>query len=266
MAEQGKERRRFLKVAAIGAAAGFAGLGSARSKLHTSVTSSGPKGESEHSWAMVIDQSKCTGCGYCTLACRAHNDVPPNISWNRVISAGEVNGKETFLARPCQHCEHAPCVEVCMVGASTYRADGIVMMDYDKCIGCRYCEVACPYGARAFNWESFEGPNPAVPTWGQPEVERRPRGVVEKCSFCVQRIDRGLALGLVPGIDNDATPACVVACPMGARTFGDLNDPESKVSKLLKSNPSYRLREDLGTNPRVHYLPAWEEGKNGSSA
>jgi Fe-S-cluster-containing dehydrogenase component len=155
-------------------------------------------------------------------------------------------------------------VEVCPVKASYYRADGIVMMDYQRCIGCRYCEVACPYGARAFNWESFTAPNPAVPKWGQPEVARRPRGVVEKCSFCYQRIDRGLALGLKPGVDEEATPACVVACPVGARFFGDLNDPESPVSKILAETPSYRLREDLGTRPRVYYLPAREIKEEGS--
>ena len=95
-----------------------------------------------------------------------------------------------------------------------------------------------------------------VPEWGYPEVERRPRGVVEKCSFCFQRIDRGLELGLTPGVDQDATPACVVICPVGARIFGDLNDPESNVSKALRANLSYRLRENLGTGPRVYYLPA----------
>ena len=147
-----------------------------------------------------------------------------------------------------------------MVGASTYRPDGIVMMDYDKCIGCRYCEVACPYNARAFNWDAFTEDNPSVPQWGQPEVDRRPRGVVEKCSFCYQRIDRGLMYGLKPGVDEEATPACVVACPVGARHFGDLNDPESNVSRLLHSVPSYRLREDLGTAPHVYYLPAREGG------
>jgi len=130
------------------------------------------------------------------------------------------------------------------------------MMDYDRCIGCRYCEVACPYGVRAFNWEEFTGPNPAVPTWGQPEVPRRPRGVVEKCSFCSHRIDRGLALGLTPGVDEEATPACVVACPVGARIFGDLNDPESEISQALENSPFYRLREGLGTASRVYYLPA----------
>jgi Fe-S-cluster-containing dehydrogenase component len=160
------------------------------------------------------------------------------------------------------HCEHAPCVEVCPVKASTHRADGVVLMDYGRCIGCRYCEVACPYGARAFNWEDFNGPNPSVPRWGEPEVPRRPRGVAEKCTFCVHRIDRGLALGLQPGVDAAATPACAVVCPVGARVFGDLADPESNVSRLLREHPSYRLREDLGTGPRVYYLPAREEAQS----
>jgi len=246
-------RRDVLKATAAGAVT-LAGL-----RLVNFASASEAHGDSPHSWVMVIDQDKCGGCGRCTLACRAHNDVPPEISWTRVIEAGEVNGKQVYLPRPCMHCENAPCVEVCMVGASYYRADGIVMMDYDKCIGCRYCEVACPYGARAFNWDSFDEPNPAVPVWGQPEVERRPRGVPEKCSFCYQRIDRGLTLGLTPGVDDEATPACVVVCPTGARVFGDLNDPESEVSKLLEENAYYRLREDLGTNPRVYYLPVREE-------
>jgi phenylacetyl-CoA:acceptor oxidoreductase subunit 1 len=185
--------------------------------------------------------------------------VAPDITWNPVLEAGVSGDKQVYLPRPCMQCAKAPCVEVCPVKASYYRPDGIVMMDYDRCIGCRYCEVACPYQARSFNWDAFKGNNPAVPEWGEPEVERRPRGVPEKCSFCYQRIDRGLSLGLEPGVDPDATPACVVVCPTGARLFGDLKDPESNVSKALKENPNYRLREDLGTGPRVYYIPAVAE-------
>jgi Fe-S-cluster-containing dehydrogenase component len=247
------QRREFLKVLAFGSAV----VGGMRLARLASASETGEA--SPYKWVMVIDQAKCTGCGHCTLACRAHNDVSPDISWNRVLDAGEVDDQPVFLPRPCMHCENAPCVDVCMVGASTHRPDGIVMMDYDKCIGCRYCEVACPYGARAFNWVEFSGPNPAVPEWGQPEVPRRPRGVVEKCSFCYQRIDRGLTLGLKPGVDADATPACVVACPMGARMFGDLNDPDSEVSRVLKKYSYFQLREDLGTSPRVYYLSPREE-------
>jgi Fe-S-cluster-containing dehydrogenase component len=253
MSEEKNVNRRGL-IKAIGAAAATA----AGMRIVREASASGPEGTSEHSWAMVIDQNKCVGCGYCTKACKAHNDVAPDISWNRVIEVGEYGDRPVYLPRPCQHCDHAPCVEVCMVRASTKRGDGIVMMDYDRCIGCRYCEVACPYGARAFNWESFRGDNPLVPQWGQPEVARRPRGVVEKCSFCFHRIDRGLKQGLTPGEDEEATPACAVACPVEARVFGDLNDPESKVSRLLRDVPHIRLREDLGTAPRVYYLPARE--------
>jgi phenylacetyl-CoA:acceptor oxidoreductase subunit 1 len=241
-------RRDFLKLAAVGLA-----VAAGTRAITQADASENAKGE--HQWAMVIDQSKCIGCGQCTLACQAHNDINPDIQWNKVIEAGEIDGKKVFLSRPCMQCEHAPCVEVCPVGASYYRNDGIVMMDYDKCIGCRYCQVACPYDARSFNWESFVGDNPAVPRWGEPEVERRPRGVPEKCAFCYQRIDRGLSLGLTPGVDSDATPACVVTCPTGARMFGDLSDPNSNVSQVLQKHVSYRLRENLGTSPRVYYLP-----------
>ena len=255
--QSGIKRRDFLKM-------GLAGLtvAVAAPRLSGAKSSSGGHGSDEsspHRWGMVIDQAKCVGCGHCTMACRANNDVPPNMEWNRLVEAGEVNGKTRYLPVPCMQCGDAPCANICMVGATYQRPDGIVMMDYDKCIGCRYCEIACPYGARAFNWEEFDDPNPAVPRWGQPEVARRPRGVVEKCSFCYQRIDRGLSMGLTPGVDQAATPACVVACPMGARVFGDLNDPDSPVSKLLANHASFRLREGLGTDPAVYYLPVHDE-------
>jgi len=245
-------RRDFLKLGIAGLAVAAAGPRLIGKKS----TSPAPGSEeSAHSWAMVIDQAKCVGCGHCVQACKAHNDVSPDIDWIRMVPTGEVGDKSTFLPVPCMHCEDAPCTHICPVGATYQRSDGIVMMDYDRCIGCRYCEVACPYGSRSFNWETFSGENPAVPTWGQPEVARRPRGVVEKCSFCYQRIDRGLEMGLTPGVDQAATPACVVACPMKARIFGDLNDPESPVSKALARQSSFRLKEGLGTEPRVYYLP-----------
>ena len=254
MGELKVNRRDFLKMAAVGVT-----VLTCTQFLRQSASASETASSNGRKWAMLIDQSKCTGCGYCVMACRAHNDVPPDITWNPVLEAGQVGDKKVYLPRPCMHCAKAPCVDVCPVKASTYRPDGIVMMNYDRCIGCRYCEVACPYGARSFNWKQFTGANPAIPEWGEAEVARRPRGVVEKCSFCYQRIDRGLALGLTPGVDDDATPACVVACPVGARMFGDLADPDSNVSTLLRNRASYRLREELGTSPHVFYLPATTE-------
>ena len=250
MAEHDINRRDFLRLAAVGAAV------AAGTKAITDAQASTPGHKGEFQWAMVIDQSKCTGCGYCTQACNAHNDVAPGMEWNEVLEAGRVGDHIVYVPRPCMHCEKAPCVEVCPVKASYYRADGIVMMNYDRCIGCRYCQIACPYEARSFNWQANDQPNPAVPEWGQPEVGRRPRGVPEKCSFCYQRIDRGLQLGLTPGVDVDATPACCVACPTGARMFGNLQDPNSNVSQSLRQHASFRLRENLGTAPRVYYLPA----------
>ena len=256
MTDTTMNRRSFLKF-------GLAGLAtttiSAR-YLSREAFSGGPEEEtSPHQWAMVIDQNKCTGCGYCAKACQAHNDVAPDKAWTRILEAEPVGGREVFLPMPCMQCQDAPCVHICPVKASYHRPDGIVMMDYEKCIGCRYCQLACPYGARTFNWETHTGENTAVPEWGEPEVERRPRGVAEKCTFCFHRIDRGLAEGLTPGIDRQATPACVAACPTGARIFGDLNDPNSPVSLALAKYPSVQLRRDLGTNPRVYYLPARRE-------
>jgi Fe-S-cluster-containing dehydrogenase component len=247
-------RRGFLKVAAVAGAAA-AGMTAVGGNV-TAGSQSSPGELSKHRWAMVIDQSKCNGCGYCTNACRAHNDINPSMAWNVVLEDGQANGKKVYLPRPCMHCQNAPCIGVCPVHASHLRPDGIVEMDYDRCIGCRYCQVACPYNARVFNWEAFTGQNPAVPEWGEAEVPRRPRGVAEKCTFCANRIDKGLEQGLTPGIDDNATPACAVACPQNARLFGDLNDPNSTVSKALAASRAYRLKEGLGTEPRVYYLPA----------
>jgi Fe-S-cluster-containing dehydrogenase component len=236
--------------------------------LFTQVFSSGPLSadaiqglhrESEvsdqHEWHMVIDLNQCIGCQYCVWACQATNDVPDDeMRWNVGFPERTESGTGFFMTRPCLHCAEAPCVRVCPVGATWVREDGIVAMDYDRCIGCRYCEVACPYDVRRFNWGSSEGENAYQPVWGTAEVPRRLRGVVEKCTFCNHRIDRGLALGLMPGIDQQATPACVNACPVAARVFGDIHDPESPVSKYLAEHETFRLREDFGTEPKVHYV------------
>ncbi|NWG06678.1 MAG: 4Fe-4S dicluster domain-containing protein [Chloroflexi bacterium] len=207
---------------------------------------------------MVISLDQCIGCEYCMRACCATNDVRADEPWNIVVPEKTSGGATFFLSRPCLHCQNAPCVEVCPVKATYHREDGLVVMDYDRCIGCRYCQVACPYDARQFNWEERNDENPYVPTWGDPEVERRPRGVVEKCTFCIHRIDAGLEKGLVPGVDREATPACVNICPVGARTFGNLKDPNSKVSQLIASNPTLRLRDELGTETSVYYIPPKE--------
>lgn len=212
-------------------------------------------GDSNYHWAMVIDLSRCIGCDYCVWACQATNDTQDDMRWNIRVEDETPLGEVFHVTRPCLHCRNAPCVEVCPVAATYHRADGLVVMDYDKCIGCRYCQTACPYGARSFNWQERADTNPRVPEWGRPEVSRRARGVVEKCTFCIHRIDAGLAAGLMPGIDEAATPACVVICPVNARFFGNLNDPESPVSRIIHSRPTIRLREDLGTEPNVYYIP-----------
>jgi Fe-S-cluster-containing dehydrogenase component len=216
---------------------------------------------SGHRWGMVINLDKCIGCEYCLRACSATNDVwvdqtmdRPEKPWNIVVNEKTSTGTPFFFSRPCLHCADAPCVEVCPVQATFHRADGLVVMNYDRCIGCRYCEIACPYDARKFNWQARSDVNPYVPTWGIPEIERRPRGVVEKCTFCIHRIDSGLKSGFTPGEDMEATPACVNICPVGARLFGDLNNPNSKVSQAIATEATIRLREELGTEPSVYYV------------
>lgn len=219
------------------------------------------QGSSDHEWHMAIDLEECIGCGYCVRACQAVNDVPEeDMRWNIVFPERTETGIDFYMNRPCQHCQEAPCVRVCPVGATWVRPDGIVAMDYDRCIGCRYCEVACPYDVRRFNWKTPEAENLYQPVWGQAEVPRRVRGVVEKCTFCVHRIDRGVAQGLKPGVDRSVTPACVVACPVGARVFGDARDPQSPVSRFLETHDTFRLREDWGTSPRVHYVRPLKKG------
>ncbi len=229
-----------------------------QSGLEDTAPTEGHGASGPYHWGMVIDLDKCIGCEYCLRACTATNDVNTDKPWNIVVTEKTTGNSTFYFSRPCLHCQVAPCVEVCPVKATYVREDGLVVMDYNRCIGCRYCEVACPYDARKFGWKERTDENPYVPTWGTPEVERRPRGVVEKCTFCIHRIDRGLEAGLMPGEDREATPACVNICPVGARIFGNLKDPSSPVSKVLADNASLRLREELGTEPSVYYLPPKE--------
>ncbi|NDJ53684.1 MAG: 4Fe-4S dicluster domain-containing protein [Chloroflexi bacterium] len=208
---------------------------------------------------MIIDLQKCIGCQYCIFACQAVNDVADDMQWNVYLPEVTATGETFHMTRPCLHCRSAPCTDVCPTSATYQRADGLVIMDYDRCIGCRYCQVACPYDVRRFNWtnrRNEERVNTLQPEWGSPEIERRARGVIEKCSFCVQRIDRAYQTGQTPGEDRGVTPACVNICPVGARKFGDLNDETSEVARIVANTPTFRLREELGTEPNVYYVPA----------
>lgn len=219
-------------------------------------------------YGMVIDLKKCVGCQACTVACKAESFVPSGILWNQVLE--EESGKypsvmKTFLPKPCMHCDNPPCVKVCPVKATWKREDGIVVQDYERCIGCRYCLVACPYGARSFNWgnpgqRGYYYPATLTPYEKLPYDLRAPQqkhivGVVEKCTFCVHRIDEGTKNGLKPGVDREATPACVLTCISEARHFGDLDDPTSEVSVLIARRHGFRLFEEFGTEPSVYYLP-----------
>lgn len=252
--EKATSRRDFIKLA--GALAGAAGVTKLFMGNTTARASSGGEGGTGHKWGMLIDINLCIGCQYCTFSCEAINNLADDMRYCVVTTETTQSGDEFFLSRPCMHCDEAPCVHVCPVGATYKRSDGIVAMDYDRCIGCRYCQVACPYDARVFNWREPIALSPQSPDFGYQEVPNRPRGVVEKCTFCSHRIDAGLERGLVPGVDTQATPACVVACPTNARIFGDMNNPQSPVSVALsEAKTTIRLREELSTDPRVYYIP-----------
>lgn len=222
-------------------------------------------------WGMVIDLDKCTACQACTIACQVENNIPfagpaeaakgRAIFWNDVISIIEGEYpyvKARFIPRPCMHCDNPPCVRVCPVRATYKNEEGIVGQIYARCIGCRLCMVACPYTARSFNWYHAEWPG-VMRLYLNPEVSVRPKGVVEKCLFCVHRLrkikdkvrEEGREL-----CDDDVVklPACCQTCPADARYFGDLDDPGSTVSKLARSRRAFRLLEELGTHPKTIYL------------
>ncbi len=210
-------------------------------------------------WVMVADLRRCVGCQTCTASCRHANATPPGVQWRRVLDVeqGEYpDVHRAFVPVGCQHCADPPCMHVCPTKATKQRADGIVTIDYDLCIGCAYCAVACPYQAR------YKTLRPTY-AYGAPmenETERhddRRLGVATKCTFCVERIDAGIADGQTPGVDPEATPACVNACITKTLTFGDLDDPDSNVSQLLARTQHFRMHEELGTGPGFYYL--WDK-------
>ena len=212
---------------------------------------------------MVIDLARCVGCYSCTLACKQGNFLPPGIFWNRVlISETGKYPAVTKLIYPvlCNHCKDAACVRVCPTCATTRREDGIVLVDENKCVGCRYCLIACPYQQRYFYSAKARGRGyysgqglTAYERLGR-QVHPLQAGVVMKCTLCADRIDGGLERGLEPGIDREATPICVNACPASARYFGDLDDPYSEVSGLISAKKGYQLHPEFGTDPSVYYL------------
>ena len=221
---------------------------------------------------MVIDLQRCVGCSACSIACRNENNVPDGIYWSNKItqtSGTFPNVRYHYIPTLCNHCENAPCVRGCPTQAMHKLDNGITMHDPKKCIGCKYCEFNCPYGVIYFNWETphktwrnnrtlIKGAtsSPAEQTksvkgkavpYYNPEREAtlagiRPKGVVEKCTFCDHRVQRG------------KIPFCVEACPADARIFGDIDDPNSKVRELLGKFRPFRLREQLGTEPHVFYI------------
>ena len=203
-------------------------------------------------YGLVIDTKRCIGCHGCAIACKSENNVPDGIVWNRVMTDGgasldtpaKMAGglKMDFMPVSCQHCENPACVKVCPVGA-TYKdpETGVVRQDYEKCIGCRMCMAACPYtGVRSFNWEE---PKYSVGhALGSASVPAHQKHTVEKCTLCWHRLAEG------------QEPFCIGVCPGIARHFGDFDDPESEVSKLIASRDYKQLLPEMGTKPSVYYL------------
>ena len=207
-------------------------------------------------WGMLIDTRKCIeGCTECVAQCHHVHNVPDfnnrkeevkwiwKSSYNKVFpTASQQFQSEKITGRSylalCNHCAESPCTRVCPTEATFKRWDGIVAMDYHRCIGCRFCMAACPYGSRSFNWQdprtAIKNPSLAYPT--------REQGVVEKCNFCSDRLVKGLL------------PACVEACPQKVMTFGDLNDPKSEIRGLLENNETMQRKPELGTKPSVFYI------------
>ncbi|MDH5751810.1 MAG: 4Fe-4S dicluster domain-containing protein [Deltaproteobacteria bacterium] len=222
-------------------------------------------------WGMVIDLDKCTACQACVVACQEENNVPfieheefrksRAISWMHMLSEthGEFPNAETqFLPRPCLQCDNPPCIKVCPVRATYINDEGIVGQVYGRCIGCRFCVAGCPYTAKYFNWYPYYEWQPeSSKRRTNPDVSVRPKGVVEKCTFCHHRLMKLKDKAALEGRsvrEGEFTTACSDVCPSKAITFGDLDNPESKAAQLTASPRAFTLLKDLGTKPKVVFL------------
>lgn len=204
-------------------------------------------------WVMVIDLAKCDGCRHCQEACQGFHYIPPGQEWIKIYNNRDTEGVGSYwFPRPCMQCENPPCVKVCPVGASYKREDGIILIDQDRCIGCRFCIPSCPYSARYFNWGQIK-PYPGEldkPYSIEYNYPHR-KGVAEKCIFCPAKIKEG------------KLPVCVANCPMDALLFGDLNEDAVtngsgvtfRLTELLAKEAGHQHLADMGTKPRVYYLP-----------
>jgi molybdopterin-containing oxidoreductase family iron-sulfur binding subunit len=228
-------------------------------------------------WGMVVDVDRCTGCDACVVACQEENNVQivgeeqaangRAMHWLRIeryVEGEFPDVRVKFRPVLCQHCGEAPCEPVCPVYATYHTPDGLNAMVYARCVGTRYCANNCPYTVRTFNWFDPEWPAP-LDRQLNPDVSPRVSGVMEKCTFCVQRIqraERGAKAEDRELADGEIRPACAAACPAEVFTFGDLEDPESRVSRLARSPRAMHLLGDLGTQPGVIYLEGgdWGDG------
>ncbi len=198
-------------------------------------------------YGMVLDLKRCIGCYACQMACKAEHNTPPGVFWARVVEKEEgkyPSAKRVFFPHLCYHCQEPPCRDICPTGATTKREDGIVFVDYDVCIGCRACMMACPYQNRYY-WGKPKDTMyfPDVPSpYELTAPQEFQRGVVQKCDLCRSRLEKGLE------------PACVVTCPTKARTFGDLDDADSEVSRLIRERRGFQIQPELGTDPSVYYV------------
>ncbi|MBW2581167.1 MAG: 4Fe-4S dicluster domain-containing protein [Deltaproteobacteria bacterium] len=227
-----------------------------------------PHQHEDYRWAMVVDMDKCIGCGACSVACYAENNVGVTgeeriiegreMAWLQIqrYEDPEQREKITFLPMLCQHCCNAPCESVCPVYAPHHSKEGLNNQIYNRCIGTRFCSQDCPYKVRRFNWFVWQWPEP-LNLQLNPDVTVRTKGVMEKCSFCIQRIKDAHNNAKNEGrkiLDGEIQPACLQTCPTGAFTFGSLMDKESEVRKKVEDQRAYQVMGYLNTKPAVIYL------------